>query len=76
MMKDLPSRYSELLLDFGMEGKTLLKWCQNRTQAGPRLPRELFVLELKGSLSLVCLSFCERVGIHVFMDISYNGRDF
>jgi hypothetical protein len=75
-MRDLPSRYTELLLDFGMEGKTLLKWCQNKAHAGYLLPKYLFVLGLKGTMSLVCLSFCEKPGIHAFMNISYNGRDF
>ena len=76
-MRDTPNGYTEILLDFGLEGLALLKWGYNKARgAGGVLPKELIEFYLARSCNRVRFSIVEGFGIEVTMDLVQNGRDF
>src|SRR3990167_521050 len=76
VMGDTSNRYTELLLDFGLEGLIALKWCQNKTANICLLPEDLFKLFLSRGRNRVCFSISESFGIELMMNLVQNRRDF
>ena len=68
-MGNAQNRYTELLLDFGLEGFVPLKWCQNKPINFALVPKKILKLILARHSNRIRLTITESPQIKVVVDL-------